>query len=159
MGVTFCSACGDLLEPNTGAKASLECTVCGTENKGLHQLEKSYSALHERWQYFRHLSKSNRDTFKADGVPFNASNEATLRRAGSIWVGYADGCHDSADVSKVWTMIGRMTLTCDIRCEQCGCLEVRYYTQQLRSADEGSTVFYVSGSRRRQLISSAQRAL
>ena len=28
------------------------------------------------------------------------------------------------------------------RCEQCGREEVRYYTQQLRSADEGSTVFY-----------------
>lgn len=27
-------------------------------------------------------------------------------------------------------------------CEKCGCEEVRYYTQQLRSADEGSTVFY-----------------
>lgn len=28
------------------------------------------------------------------------------------------------------------------RCEECGREEVRYYTQQLRSADEGSTVFY-----------------
>ncbi|KAF4305794.1 hypothetical protein GTA08_BOTSDO06919 [Botryosphaeria dothidea] len=27
-------------------------------------------------------------------------------------------------------------------CEKCGREEVRYYTQQLRSADEGSTVFY-----------------
>jgi len=27
-------------------------------------------------------------------------------------------------------------------CEKCGQEEVRYYTQQLRSADEGSTVFY-----------------
>ncbi|KAF1348610.1 hypothetical protein BDV97DRAFT_297265 [Delphinella strobiligena] len=27
-------------------------------------------------------------------------------------------------------------------CEKCGKEEVRYYTQQLRSADEGSTVFY-----------------
>lgn len=28
-------------------------------------------------------------------------------------------------------------------CEKCGREEVRFYTQQLRSADEGSTVFYV----------------
>ncbi|OSS45221.1 hypothetical protein B5807_09290 [Epicoccum nigrum] len=28
------------------------------------------------------------------------------------------------------------------RCAECGREEVRYYTQQLRSADEGSTVFY-----------------
>ena len=27
-------------------------------------------------------------------------------------------------------------------CPQCGRNEMRYYTQQLRSADEGSTVFY-----------------
>jgi DNA-directed RNA polymerase I subunit RPA12 len=27
-------------------------------------------------------------------------------------------------------------------CEKCGREEVRFYTQQLRSADEGSTVFY-----------------
>lgn len=27
-------------------------------------------------------------------------------------------------------------------CEKCGRPEVRYYTQQLRSADEGTTVFY-----------------
>ena len=28
-------------------------------------------------------------------------------------------------------------------CEKCGAEEVRYYEQQLRSADEGSTIFYV----------------
>jgi len=27
-------------------------------------------------------------------------------------------------------------------CEKCGREKVRFYTQQLRSADEGSTVFY-----------------
>ncbi|KAF2672249.1 hypothetical protein BT63DRAFT_452754 [Microthyrium microscopicum] len=29
------------------------------------------------------------------------------------------------------------------RCEKCGREEVRWYEQQLRSADEGSTIFYV----------------
>lgn len=32
--------------------------------------------------------------------------------------------------------------TIDETCVKCGCERVRYYTQQLRSADEGSTVFY-----------------
>ena len=27
-------------------------------------------------------------------------------------------------------------------CEKCGCEEVRYHEKQLRSADEGSTIFY-----------------
>ena len=31
----------------------------------------------------------------------------------------------------------------DERCDKCGREQVRFYTQQLRSADEGSTVFYV----------------
>lgn len=30
----------------------------------------------------------------------------------------------------------------DERCGKCGREQVRFYTQQLRSADEGSTVFY-----------------
>jgi len=30
----------------------------------------------------------------------------------------------------------------DVTCEKCGRERVKYYTQQLRSADEGSTVFY-----------------
>jgi DNA-directed RNA polymerase I subunit RPA12 len=30
----------------------------------------------------------------------------------------------------------------DERCEKCGREQVRFYTQQLRSADEGTTVFY-----------------
>ncbi|KAI5362731.1 Putative Zinc finger, TFIIS-type, DNA-directed RNA polymerase, M/15kDa subunit [Septoria linicola] len=32
--------------------------------------------------------------------------------------------------------------TIEQACEKCGHPEVRYYTQQLRSADEGSTVFF-----------------
>ncbi|KAF2423554.1 hypothetical protein EJ08DRAFT_652681 [Tothia fuscella] len=32
--------------------------------------------------------------------------------------------------------------TIDMTCEKCGRETVRYYTQQLRGADEGTTVFY-----------------
>ena len=32
--------------------------------------------------------------------------------------------------------------TIDLPCEKCGRPQVRYYTQQLRGADEGTTVFY-----------------
>ena len=32
--------------------------------------------------------------------------------------------------------------TINLPCEKCGNEEVRFYTQQLRSADEGTTVFY-----------------
>jgi DNA-directed RNA polymerase I subunit RPA12 len=33
--------------------------------------------------------------------------------------------------------------TIDQTCEKCGAKTVKYYEQQLRSADEGSTIFYV----------------
>ena len=36
----------------------------------------------------------------------------------------------------------RQDAVIDEQCPQCGNKEMRYYTKQLRSADEGSTVFY-----------------
>ncbi|KAL8699894.1 MAG: hypothetical protein Q9224_001214 [Gallowayella concinna] len=36
----------------------------------------------------------------------------------------------------------KTTATIQEACPQCGMQEVRFYTQQLRSADEGTTVFY-----------------
>ena len=42
-------------------------------------------------------------------------------------------------------------------CSECGSKEMRYYTQQLRSADEGTTVFYscvVCGHRYAHVLSS-----
>ncbi|KAI8942573.1 hypothetical protein NX059_000631 [Plenodomus lindquistii] len=47
--------------------------------------------------------------------------------------------------SEVQTIVeGDIQTTSEIDqpCEKCGRPKVRYYTQQLRSADEGSTVFY-----------------
>lgn len=47
-----------------------------------------------------------------------------------------------SDVQEVDGADVQMEATIKQPCEKCGCEEVRYYTQQLRSADEGSTVFY-----------------
>ncbi|KAK3681479.1 DNA-directed RNA polymerase I core subunit rpa12 [Vermiconidia calcicola] len=47
-----------------------------------------------------------------------------------------------SDVQEVSEADMQTDATIKQTCEKCGCEEVRYYTQQLRSADEGSTVFY-----------------
>jgi DNA-directed RNA polymerase I subunit RPA12 len=33
--LVFCTDCGNLLEPNTGRKAYIQCDLCGTQNKGM----------------------------------------------------------------------------------------------------------------------------
>jgi hypothetical protein len=38
--LVFCTDCGNLLEPNTGRTAYIQCDLCGTQNKG-----KNYSTL------------------------------------------------------------------------------------------------------------------
>ena len=47
-----------------------------------------------------------------------------------------------SDVQEVSEADMQTDATIKQTCEKCGCEEVRYYTQQLRSADEGTTVFY-----------------
>ncbi|KAK4574689.1 DNA-directed RNA polymerase I core subunit rpa12 [Recurvomyces mirabilis] len=47
-----------------------------------------------------------------------------------------------SDVQEVTEAERQNDATIQETCAKCGCEEVRYYTQQLRSADEGSTVFY-----------------
>lgn len=47
-----------------------------------------------------------------------------------------------SDVQEITESEIQIEATINMTCDKCGCGEVRYYTQQLRSADEGTTVFY-----------------
>jgi DNA-directed RNA polymerase I subunit RPA12 len=48
-----------------------------------------------------------------------------------------------SDVQQVEAGAASTRATIQITCEKCGREEVRYYEQQLRSADEGATIFYI----------------
>ncbi|KAF2164826.1 hypothetical protein M409DRAFT_24731 [Zasmidium cellare ATCC 36951] len=101
----FCSDCGNLLEPNVGKKASIECDVCGAQNKDTS-------------------SKVVVTTSKPSAFP------STLRT------------RLRSDVQEITEADMQTDATIKQSCEKCGNEEVRFYTQQLRSADEGSTVFF-----------------
>jgi DNA-directed RNA polymerase I subunit RPA12 len=47
-----------------------------------------------------------------------------------------------SDVQEVSTEDMQTDAAVNVTCEKCGCEEVRFYTQQTRGADEGSTVVY-----------------
>ncbi|KAI6793564.1 hypothetical protein KC364_g12476 [Hortaea werneckii] len=103
--LVFCTACGSLLEPNTGHKRTIMCDVCSTEN------EDSYSKV---------VVTSS----KPSAFPSTLRTKLTT------------------DVQELSEADRKTDAVIKQACENCGHDEVRYYTQQLRSADEGSTVFY-----------------
>ncbi|KAK3116828.1 DNA-directed RNA polymerase I core subunit rpa12 [Teratosphaeriaceae sp. CCFEE 6253] len=114
--LVFCTDCGNLLEPNAGRKAYLQCDICGTQNKGIQH--SSHGKLADS------SSKVVVTTSKPSAFP------STLRTK------LRSNVQEIADSER------QTDATIKETCAECGCEEVRYYTQQLRSADEGSTVFY-----------------
>lgn len=124
--LVFCTDCGNLLDGSSGDdKAILECDVCGTGNQGITPA----------------VNVPTSSYLCADAAPVDTSTSAITTRSKPT-------AFPSALRSKLSAV---QTLTEDdvqkgavIRqtCPECGSKEMRYYTQQLRSADEGTTVFY-----------------
>lgn len=125
--LVFCTACGDLLEGSSGdKKAILRCEICGTENKGRTIQAQSVG------DWTHGLSQRSVDT---------ASTSITTKSKPSAFPSAL-----RSKRSAVQTLTEEDTQTTakiKMTCEVCGREEMRYYTQQLRSADEGTTVFYV----------------
>ena len=122
--LVFCTACGNLLEGSSGdKKAVLTCEVCGTENKG--QTSSSASEC-KAYSYFfvDTASTSITTTSKPSAFP------SVLRAKKSA-------------VQKLTAEDTQTTAKIKMTCRVCGREEMNWYTQQLRSADEGTTVFYV----------------
>lgn len=124
--LVFCTACGNLLEGSLGdKKAILKCEICGTENKGcIQQLSVLIGHMADCRRFVDTASTSITTTSKPSAFP------STLRSKRSAVQTLTE--EDTQTTAKI-----KMT------CEVCGREEMRYYTQQLRSADEGTTVFYV----------------
>jgi DNA-directed RNA polymerase I subunit RPA12 len=122
--LVFCTDCGNLLENNTSRKTYLNCEVCGAQNKGMHReirrLNPHMYADYEKDTSSKTISTASKPT------AFPSSLRTRLR----------------SDVQEYDEGEIQTDAIIDHPCEKCGNPQTRYYTQQLRSADEGSTVFY-----------------
>jgi DNA-directed RNA polymerase I subunit RPA12 len=122
--LVFCTDCGNLLEQNVGKKTFIQCDICGTQNKGGQRFHSANLIPMLRLLYTDTSSKVVITTSKPDAFP------STLRTRLKT---------DLQEVAEggVQTDVGTKET-----CGKCGSDDARYYELQLRSADEGSTIFY-----------------
>jgi DNA-directed RNA polymerase I subunit RPA12 len=118
----FCTTCGNLLESSTGdEKALLICDVCHSANHGKKSEIQPTKAFHSF--YLDKPPPPIETRSKANAFP------SLLRQKHStVQTLNADDMQTKAKIQET--------------CAQCGRKEMYYYTKQLRSADEGSTVFH-----------------
>ncbi len=118
--LVFCTDCGNLLEPSRGVKNSiLKCECCGTENKGsFPRLLRAPILIQPDT-----TSKTITTTTKPSSFP------SVLRQKRSA-------------IQTVERSDMKNEAVIQVTCPECGRKEVRYSAVQLRSADEGSTIFY-----------------
>jgi len=121
--LVFCSDCGNLLDGSAGKQnAILTCAVCGASCKGLFFI--SFVDTPTNSVFLDTSTKTI--TTQSKPTAFPSALRAKRSEVQTI---------NEADM--------QTHAVVDERCEKCGREQVRFYTQQLRSADEGSTVFYV----------------
>ena len=124
--LVFCTDCGNLLDGSSGnEKAMLKCDVCGTENRG-KTLQALYGILATQTQLTSSLDTSA-STITTRSKP-SAFPSALRSKRSAVQTLTEDDVQKDAVIQQT--------------CSECGSKEMRYYTQQLRGADEGTTVFY-----------------
>ena len=125
--LVFCTDCGNLLDGSSGDKeAILICEVCGAENKGVHK----------HWGVLQCYSVRLMENHFTD----TSSTTVTTRSRPSAFPSALRSKRSA--VQTLTEEDVQTTATIRQTCPECGREEMRYYTLQLRSADEGSTVFY-----------------
>ena len=118
--LVFCTDCGNLLEPSKGIKDSvLKCECCGTENKGTHPPGRGFLNVNVADTASTTITTST----KASSFP-----SLLRQKRSAIQTINRSDMQNEAVIS--------------VTCPECGRKEVRYSAVQLRSADEGSTIFY-----------------
>jgi DNA-directed RNA polymerase I subunit RPA12 len=119
--LVFCTDCGNLLDGSTGnANTVLICDCCGAQNKGT-RLGIGYG----RFAKFVLDTSSKTVVTKTKASAF--PSQLRQKRSTVQTVERADRIVEA-----------RIAQTCP----ECKNPEMKYYSVQLRSADEGSTVFY-----------------
>lgn len=158
--LVFCTDCGNLLDNSEGEQqAVLVCDVCGASNKGMLNQSSYFKALtpvrgaceymFSRVVNTRGANFISLELYQSAGLELTALSDtssktlitrskptafpSTLRQRLTSNTQTISG--SERDAQSKDAMVAR-------QCEKCGREEVRYYVQQLRSADEGSTVFY-----------------
>ena len=131
--LVFCTDCGNLLDGSSGnGKAILICDVCGASCKGLDIFHFTLLPL---------LASCFTCMCSAADNQLDASSKVVVTRSKPT----AFPSSLRAKKSEVQTLTEadmQTDATINQTCEKCGREKVRFYTQQLRSADEGTTVFY-----------------
>ena len=123
--LVFCTDCGNLLDGNTGdPKNFIICDVCGASCQGII-LQHLVCRLH-RFSLRKLASDTSSNVVVTTSKPSAFPSALRAKR------------------SEVQTVTEDLQRDAVIKetCPKCGREEVRYYTQQLRSADEGTTVFF-----------------
>lgn len=123
--LVFCTDCGNLLETSTGnANTILICECCGAENQGNQHL--SLFSTTERANKLPHPDTAS----KVITTETKAASFPSLLRQKRSAIQTVDRTQMTNEAS------------IQMACPECGNPEMTFYTVQLRSADEGSTVFY-----------------
>ncbi|KAF5872341.1 putative dna-directed rna polymerase i subunit [Botrytis fragariae] len=124
--LVFCTDCGNLLESSTGNKNTiLTCDCCGAENKGTRNLILVIVTVNSTDQTL--LLDTASQTIETRTK--EASFPSVLRQKRSVVQTVEKSDYENQAMSKT-------------PCPECGAKEVRFTAVQLRSADEGSTIFY-----------------
>ena len=128
MGFQFCADCGNLLPISHTEQAGCEC--CSSVNQSMSDTVNLPQAGSSRNTYscsfsfyldklLESVSESSTNTFPSE----LRDRRGVVKRA------------KPAHSTDTWSTI-------DVKCPKCHANQVRYTTLQLKSADEGSTVFY-----------------
>ena len=125
--LVFCTDCGNLLDGSSGdKKAILTCEVCGTENKGTSG-DWALSNMKTLTLAPPRLIDTSSAVVITKSKPTAFPSLLRSKRS-AIQTLTAEDVQTEATIRQT--------------CPECGREEMWYYTLQLRSADEGSTVFY-----------------
>ena len=127
--LVFCTDCGNLLDGSSGNKeVMLTCDVCGTENRGRRNEPRWPARGTSRARHADSRLPDNASTSITATSKPNAFPSALRAKRSTVQTLTEDDIPKDAAIAET--------------CSECGRKEVRFYTQQLRGADEGSTVFY-----------------
>lgn len=139
--LVFCTDCGNLLDGGAGKRdAILTCQICGALCKGTSPaIPLPHVLAYKATSLFRSDTSSKTIITRSKLSAFPSALRAKRSEVQTI---------TEADM--------QTSATIAHPCEKCGREEVRYYTQQLRGADEGSTVFYECDCGNKYIIASIQ---